>query len=284
MITRSCTQRQFLLRPDEITNEAFLYCLAEAAQRYDIDIVLPMAEANHHHTTIYDRHGRFPAFMEQFHKMLARCMNARWGRWENFWAAEEVCVTRLLTREAVMNELVYGATNPVKDMLVDKAWEWPGVNGYRELVQRKELRVRRPRSFFRDDGVMPEEVTLKLEIPPELGDENEVIDELRRRVKEVEDATRERRLAAGRRVLGRKRVLEQSWRDSPSSIRPHRTVRPRFAGPTTERIAALLAYKEFLATYDDARRQWKRGAPARFPVGTYWLARFTPICVAPCPS
>jgi hypothetical protein len=37
LLTRRCTQRQFLLRPDEETNNAFVYCLAEAAQRFDID-------------------------------------------------------------------------------------------------------------------------------------------------------------------------------------------------------------------------------------------------------
>lgn len=35
MITRRCTQRQFLLRPDRETNNNFLYCLAEAAARFD---------------------------------------------------------------------------------------------------------------------------------------------------------------------------------------------------------------------------------------------------------
>src|SRR6266496_2947312 len=33
-VTRRCTQRQFLLRPDEITNQAFSYCLGEASQRF----------------------------------------------------------------------------------------------------------------------------------------------------------------------------------------------------------------------------------------------------------
>jgi putative transposase len=33
MITRRCTQRQFLLRPDSATNNAFMYCLAVATQR-----------------------------------------------------------------------------------------------------------------------------------------------------------------------------------------------------------------------------------------------------------
>jgi triacylglycerol lipase len=36
MITRRCTQRQFLLRPDPATNNAFVYCLAVAAQRAGI--------------------------------------------------------------------------------------------------------------------------------------------------------------------------------------------------------------------------------------------------------
>jgi len=33
LVTRRCTQRQFLLRPDAATNNAFTYCLIEAAQR-----------------------------------------------------------------------------------------------------------------------------------------------------------------------------------------------------------------------------------------------------------
>jgi hypothetical protein len=187
----------------------------------------------------------------------------------------------LLTPDAVMDKLVYAATNPVKDLLVDEAWQWPGVNGYRQLVQRQAFRVRRPAHFFRAGGVMPAEVTLTLVIPPELGDADNVIDELRRRVREVEEATRESRHATGRRVLGRKRVQQQSWRESPASIEPRRTLRPRFAGPVAERVAALVAYKEFLATYDDARRAWKLGQSVVFPVGTYWLARFAPVTVAP---
>jgi hypothetical protein len=34
MLTRRCTQRQFLLRPDNDTNSAFVYCVAEATQRF----------------------------------------------------------------------------------------------------------------------------------------------------------------------------------------------------------------------------------------------------------
>jgi hypothetical protein len=43
MITRRCTQRQFLLRPDRATNNAYLYCLLEAALRFQIDILIMCA-------------------------------------------------------------------------------------------------------------------------------------------------------------------------------------------------------------------------------------------------
>jgi hypothetical protein len=41
LITRRCTQRQFLLRPDPVINNAFLYCLIDAALRSEIDVLLP---------------------------------------------------------------------------------------------------------------------------------------------------------------------------------------------------------------------------------------------------
>jgi hypothetical protein len=67
MITRRCTQRQLSLRPDPATNNAFTYCLIEAAQRCEIDVLLPCAMSNHYHAVIFDRYGRYPEFVEHFH-------------------------------------------------------------------------------------------------------------------------------------------------------------------------------------------------------------------------
>jgi len=47
MLTRRSTQRQYLLRPDELTNEIFEYCLAEAAKRFDIGLIAWLAMSNH---------------------------------------------------------------------------------------------------------------------------------------------------------------------------------------------------------------------------------------------
>jgi hypothetical protein len=69
MITRRCTQRQFLMRPDRETNNAFIYCLAVAAETFGIRIRFTVAMSNHHHTGIYDPAGCYPAFIEHFHKL-----------------------------------------------------------------------------------------------------------------------------------------------------------------------------------------------------------------------
>ena len=71
----------FLLRPGERTNQAVLYCLAEAAERFKMTVLWAMVCSNHVHIGIFDEHGRYPLFIEHFHRTTARVMNAHWGRW-----------------------------------------------------------------------------------------------------------------------------------------------------------------------------------------------------------
>src|SRR5665647_717786 len=149
--TRRCTQRQYLLRPDKETNNAFVYCLAEAAQRYGMIIMLEQMMSNHHHTVRIDPHGREVEFREHFHKMMAKAQNALRGRWENLWSSEEPCNVEVMSLEDLLDKLVYVATNPVKDGLVEKVHHWPGPNFLKALLTGKPLRAHRPKHFFRKD-------------------------------------------------------------------------------------------------------------------------------------
>ncbi len=214
MLTRRCTQRQFLLRPDHATNETFLYCLAEAAQRFGIEVILPSVLSNHVHIVVFDRPGRIVEFTEHLHKFVAKAMNALRGRWENFWSSEPPCLVRLVERSDVLDKLVYAATNPVKDRLVEKVHHWPGVNGLSALLNRRTLIIQRPRHFFRDAGPMPPEVTLELVIPPELGDPDEARRILRERVAFVEDDLAATRARTGVPILGRRAILRQARRSA----------------------------------------------------------------------
>jgi REP element-mobilizing transposase RayT len=284
-ITRGCTQREFLLRPDAATNNAFTYLLAEAAQRFGLVIILSQMMSNHHHTVLFDPEGRYVEFLEHFHKFVAKSQNALRGRWENLWATEEPCIVELVTRDALMDKLVYTATNPVKDGLVEKVHHWPGPKFVAALMSGRPMRAQRPNHFFRDDGPMPTEVELVLKLPDSFEGREEFLAELQRRITQAEEAYAAERRASGKRVLGRRGVRKQAWRSRPKSLEPRRNLRPRVATRSTwKRIAALQRNKEWQAEYREARRRWMSGEDYEFPYGTYWLQRFAHVRVKPPPS
>ncbi|MGE0869190.1 MAG: transposase [Kofleriaceae bacterium] len=281
MVTRRCTQRQFLLRPDRETNNAFLYCLIEAAQKHNIEIVISQMMSNHYHQGTYNRSGDLVAFYQRFHAHLAKCINVLRGRWENVWATEQTSVVEPLSRKAWIGQLVYIATNPVKAGLVEKVHQWPGPKFVQALLNKTTLRATRPGFFRAEDGPMPAVVEYAPTIPPELGDPDEIIAELRRRIAKIEEACARKRK---RPVLGRRRVLRQSWRDTPTSHEPRRNLRPRFASRDKwSRLERIQHNAAWLDEYQRARARWLAGEPALFPPGTYWLVRFANVAVRGSP-
>src|SRR5262245_47922698 len=257
LVTRRCTQRMFLLRPDTETNNAYLYCLADAANRFEIDVLMACAMSNHHHVVIFDRHGKYPEFLEHLHKLIARSQNALRGRWENFWSSGQTSVVRLVERADVIARLAYVATNPVKDHLVQRVHHWPGLNTYAAFCAGRVLKARRPKHFFRTHGPLPAEVTLTLGVPPELGDPSALGSELASQVEAIERGAREVRRRDGIRLLGRRGVLEQSWLSSPDTFEPRRQLNPRIAARNTwSRIEAIMRNHEFIDAYRDARSRW----------------------------
>jgi hypothetical protein len=285
MITRRCTQRQFLLRPDSATNNAFIYCLAVAAQRSGVVPIFTAAESNHHHTGIYDPLGTYPDFLEHFHKLLAKCMNALRGRWENFWSSEQTSVLRLVDRADVLDKMVYALTNPCKDNLVAKVADWPGVNSLKATLAGETVTAVRPDHFFRDDGPMPATVTLSFSPPQEFSgmSRDEFADLLRNRIEAVEAEAEDKRRANDTQVIGRQAILNQDWWKSPLSHEPRRQINPRVAAKDKwSRIEALQRNKEFGNSYRRAFEAFRKGIKdVVFPTGTYWLRRFAAALCEP---
>jgi putative transposase len=285
MITRRCTQRQFLMRPDRQTNNAFIYCLAEAAARYRIQVLFTAAMSNHHHTGIYDPEGNYPAFLEHFHKLFAKCQNALRGRWENFWSSEQTSVVRLLEPADVLDKMTYALTNPVKDGLVERARHWPGATSLDATLRGTRLYASRPKHFFRDEGTMPEIVSLTFS-PPK-GFEHLSAAEfgklIAERIRQMEDSVLAERRRTGTRVYGRRAILAQRCTDRPSSHERRRELNPRVAARSKwSRIETLLRNKAFHDAYVAARATFISGVrDVLFPPGTYWLRRFaSAVCVA----
>src|SRR6188474_1727585 len=128
LITRRCSERRFFLRPDHETNNAFIYCLAVAAQKYRIKVLFTTVMSNHHHTGVIDVDGTLPDFLAHFHKLVAKHQNALRGRWEAMWTAEQTSVVELVRPEDVFEKMIYALVNPVADHLVEQVHHWPGVN------------------------------------------------------------------------------------------------------------------------------------------------------------
>jgi putative transposase len=285
LITRRCTQRQFLMRPDGETNNAFVYCLAFAAKSCGVRILFTMAMSNHHHTGIEDPHGNYPAFLELFHKLFAKCQNALRGRWENFWASEQTSVVRLVDADDVVDKMTYALSNPVKDRLVEKARHWPGASSLDALRHGKSLTAKRPRHFFREDGDMPENIALEICRPKCFDNftDREFAKLVLERVRGVEDDVAAERRLNGTAVLGRRAVLAQKWSHRPGTREPRRQLDPRVAARSKwSRIEALMRNRDFRAAYAAARKEFVEGVrDVVFPAGTYWLRRFVQAICAP---
>lgn len=292
-ISRRCTQRQFLLRPDKDVDQIYLYCLGEAALRYELTLHAWMPMSNHQHLEARDNRGNFPAFLAHLNKMLAKALNAHWGRWENLWATEQPNAVYLIDANDRFDKLIYILANPVNDHLVERASDWPGATSLTQVLSGKSITVKRPRGFFSEDGPMPEEVTLRAERPE--GFENLTQAEWSKLVLDAigaaERVARDERVEKKIRVLGRKNVLRAHHTDRPSTVEPRKGLRPNVACKNPEgRIRALAALRAFRIEYRAMFKRWiARVKDVVFPAGTYRLLHFGVPCapsgsVASAPS
>jgi hypothetical protein len=267
LVTRRISQRQFLLKPSELTNRIFGYCLAYASLRTGILIHAVMVMSNHYHLVVTDPEGVLPSFMERLNKLVAKCMNASLGRWENLWATEPPSYVRLIGADAILDKIAYTVANPVEAGLVERGAEWPGVVHYKP----GSFRVKRPPVFFRPEGGMPDELVLEI-VPPPL--EGMTPDEATRAVagavRAREEALRQQARRQGRKFLGAHAVLRQKVLAGPTTPEPRRVLSPQVATRNKWlRIEALTRNRAFVVAYRDALARWKIDRTVEFPAGTF---------------
>ncbi len=286
LITRRCTQRQFWLRPSDLTNQIIAYCVATGATRTGIQIHGICALSNHWHAVVSDPHARLPQFLAWTHKYIAKCINASYGRWENLWASEKPSAVRLEDDGDVVDKLVYCLTNPVSAGLVARGSQWPGVRTNARDVGEADYQVPRPPIFFREDGSMPQSVTLRIERPaicPELSN-RQLAEHVHQLVERAEANIRHEFAKSGRRFLGADVVLRQLPTDSPRTMEPRRKLSPCVAAKNKwARIEALRRLCSFGEAYRKALDLWRAGwREALFPAGTYAMRiRHRVLCRSP---
>ena len=288
MVTRRCSRRQFLLRADRETNEAVLYCLGVAAAEHGIELHGVTAMSNALCINCRDVEGLGPKFRQYLMSLLARFMNVHRSRWEAFWSSDEPSVVELLDAEAELAQLVYNLTDPVRQQLVDKVHNWPGVSSLRYQLSGKPIRVKRPKKFFRSDGEMPDEVELRFVPPPGFAHlEHDAWSKLLGdRVSLVEAQAAEERRKKGTRIAGRKAVLRRSPYSYPKTLPPRRNLNPRIAcRDKRTRLAVLARMKRFRIRYTEGLKLLAQGVrDVVFPAGTWQLARLGVVLCAYAPT
>ena len=273
LVTRRCAQRQLLLKPSRAVNWIFKYVLAVAAERYGVLVHAYCVLSNHFHLVVTDPRAHLPLFEQFLDSLVARALNAIYGRWENLWAPASYSAVRLETPDDIVDKVVYTLANPVAARLVEHGSDWPGLWSAPERMGGEAEVVERPDFFFKPDGTMPEKAHLRLVIPPAFKEAEEFRQRVVSTLDEGERTIARERKEKGWTFLGVGRVLAQKHTDRPGDAEPRRGLNPRVAAKDKwRRIEALGRLVSFLRDYREALAKLRSGVrDAVFPAGTYQL-------------
>jgi REP element-mobilizing transposase RayT len=272
LVTRRCSQRQFLLRPSKKINNVFWFALAVAARRYRIRVHVFCVMSNHAHLLVTDPHAQLPRFMQFLNAIVARAVNASLGRWENLWNSTGYSAVRVVSPEDMVAKAAYALGNPVVSGLVRSGRLWPGLWSDPDRIGAAEIEVRRPDHFFsKTRSALPEKLGLELTAPPAFAC---AVDFRTRVIAALAAIEREAaRKFAVRGFLGAAGVLAQKPTARPRSRELRRGLNPRIAcRDKWKRIEALQSAKAFIRDYRAAWKARRAGdLTAVFPAGTYLL-------------
>ena len=283
LVSRRCTQREFLLKPSALSNLIVKFVLAVAAARHGVLVHAVCVMSNHWHIVLTDPRASLPDFSRFLDGVVAKALNSLYGRWENFWAPCSYSAVALATPEDIVEKTAYALANPASAELVEHGRQWPGVWSDPSLIGRPGELVPRPGHYFAKDGSMPESEELVFSVPRGFESAEAFRAQVIARIRQLEQVTAAKREASGGGVLGAYRVLKQRHTDRPSPGEPRRTLNPRVAARDKwKRIEAIGRLVSFLEGHREALLRFCRGERSVvFPRGTYLMrVKFGVACAS----
>ena len=274
-VTVRCFQGRLLLRPSARTNDVLAGGLARGARLYSVELFAFVFASNHFHMIVRAQEGTLPQFMRFFlsnvSKKVGRLARWRGAFWERRYSAEPI-----IDDEALLGRVRYVLAHGVKERLVRRCQEWPGLSSLKMMLGSTTRTVkwfnwtkrwadRKQLGRDRFDDELVEEEQLTLAVLPSLAARSTIA---RRRIYQqaIDEIEHEASLDPSP-VLGVRGVLEQPPQFRPS--RPARRPRPLcHASSRGLRDLFRERYRAFVALYLEASREWRRGiVTALFPEG-----------------
>ncbi len=282
-VTSRCFQGRLLLRPSAEVNEVVGGVLARAVQQSAGHVRLHAFTfaSNHFHLLVWARGAALAAFMQYLRanlsRKLGRLVDWSGGFWERRYSAEPV-----LDDAALVGRLRYILAHGVKEGLVERSAEWPGLTCLAQLLGparrlfhwfnwTKRWSKRESEDMAGAQGRFAEEWAepVELEVAPlpcweGLGEE-ERQRAVRALVEEVEDEAR----ARDKPVLGARAVRAQHPHTRPEHLK--RSPRPLGHASTRQALRQLREqYRAFVAAFQAAAARWRRGDfSASFPLYSF---------------
>ncbi|QRN96656.1 hypothetical protein JRI60_48025 [Archangium violaceum] len=282
-VTSRCFQGRLLLRPGAEMNEVVGGVLARAVRQSAGCVRLHAFTfaSNHFHLLVWARGAALASFMQYLRANLSRKVGqlVDWngGFWERRYSAEPV-----LDDEALVGRLRYVLAHGVKEGLVEKCTEWPGLTCLPQLLGparrlfrwfnwTKRWSKRGSEDMTAGEGRFAEEWAepVELEVAPlpcwkGLGEE-ERQRAVRNLLEEVEAEARGR----GTPALGERAVRAQHPHTRPEHLK--RSPRPVGHASTRQALKELREqYRAFVAVFREAAERWRRGDfSARFPLFSF---------------
>lgn len=282
-VTARTMQRRLLLRPSTRTNDVIGGVLAQAVERYDVELYAFVFTSNHVHLLVRIRDGLLSRFMQYLLSNIARKVGRLidWSGtfWERRFAAEPV-----LDDSAMVGRLAYILAHGVKEGLVHRASQWPGLSCLGQLLDgaartfrwfnwarrwaTRRASAKLPGPF---DPELAEPVSLELAVLPLW---RNLAPEDRRRLLEklVADVEAQARQEHGKPPLGVKAVLRQDPLHRPSDRKPKKPKPLCHSVYDRLRAEFRARYQLFVAAFAEASRRYRSGE---------WAVEFPPFAFRP---
>lgn len=147
----------------------FVFCLAYAAVKHEVEIHGYVFLSNHVHIVATDTKGDLPLFLRDFLGISAfwfsafalqlpattafrqartRLLNKKLGKKENIWSNNKAGTMKLVTKHDVLSRMEYTIVNPVVAGLVPIHKDWPGGISTIHDIGYKTIRLKRSKYFF----------------------------------------------------------------------------------------------------------------------------------------
>lgn len=272
-VTNRTIQGRFLLTPTTEINNAIGAVLANAVCRYQVQLFAFAFLSNHYHLIVKTPKGNLSQFMQFLNANIAKRV-AKIVDWPDKVWARRFSAEPILDNAALEERLQYVVSHGVKEGLVERVREWPGLHCVQFILEDKQEDFvwkagSSQNAEHETEGDTSDSCPLKTTRFPVWNDlsQSELRSKIENMIAVIENEAHEQRKG---RVLGVKSILECNPHHRPSAKKS--LIRPMCHASKPDLITDYKSkYKKFVESYRSSLDDLVAAASKLvLPTAAYW--------------